>query len=116
MSAEPEVHEVVAPKEEVMAEKAQEVIYEVDYDKDITHLYESITNEDWDSALEAVALNPLEARTWVVRYNEENGGGGVMWRFLPIHSACARQPPSQVLSVLLDAFAEGVSLEDDQGM
>lgn len=102
--------EAVAPKD------INEVILEVDYDKDITHLYESITNEDWDSALEAVAFNPLEARTWVVRYNEEEAGGGVLWRFLPIHSACARQPPARVLRALLETYSEGVSSEDDQGM
>ena len=60
MSDETEVHKVVAPKEEVMIYKAQEVIYEVDYDNDITHIYEPITNKDWDLDLKAAYLNPLD--------------------------------------------------------
>ena len=85
MSSKTKLHKVVVPKKEVMANKAQEVIYEVYCDKDITHIYDSITNNDWESAFEASALNPLEVRTWVFRYSEENGRLGVMWILLPVH-------------------------------
>jgi hypothetical protein len=88
--------------------------YEVDYDKNITKLYEAITNCDWDVAVDAVHAMPREARTWVVRHYEDSDE--IMWRFLPIHSACARQPPASVISALLKAYPEGAKCVDDQGM
>lgn len=86
---------------------------EVDYDHDITRLYEAITNEDWDEVIDAVKSAPAEARTWVVRHHPD---GEIMWRFLPLHSACARQPPVQLVSALLDAYRPAASTCDDQGL
>ena len=86
---------------------------EVDYDHDITRLYEAITNEDWDAAIDAVKSSPAEARTWVVRHHPD---GGIMWRFLPLHSACARQPPVALVGALLDAYRPAASTCDDQGL
>ena len=91
-------------------------MYEVDYAINITRLYEAITSEEWDEALDAVSRRPSEARTWVVRYDKEDGTGGIQGKFLPIHSACARQPPADVVSALIAAFPEGVEAADDQGM
>lgn len=88
--------------------------YEVDYDTNITKLYEAITSCDWDVAIDAVHAVPREARTWVVRHYEDSDE--IMWRFLPIHSACARQPPASVISALLKAYPEGAKCVDDQGM
>lgn len=88
--------------------------YEVDYDKNITKLYEAITSCDWDVAIEAVNEQPREARTWVVRHYEDSDE--IMWRFLPLHSACARQPPASVISALLKAYPQGAKCIDDQGM
>ena len=87
--------------------------FEVDYDHNITALYESITACDWDTAIDATARNPKEAQTWVVRRYDN---AEIMWRFLPLHSACARQPPTAVISALLQAYPEGATLVDDQGM
>jgi len=94
---------------------------EVDYDRNITDLYESITNCDWDSAVDAAQRNPEEAMTWVVRHYEESESEDadkreIMWRFLPIHSASARQPPREVVSALLKAYPDGAKCVDDQGM
>lgn len=94
---------------------------EVDYDKNITDLYQAITNCDWDAAIDAAAHHPEEARTWVVRHYEETEGddgsnGDIMWRFLPVHSASARQPPREVVSALLKAYPDGAKCVDDQGM
>eukprot|EP00561_Arcocellulus_cornucervis_P013856 CAMPEP_0185801222 /NCGR_PEP_ID=MMETSP1322-20130828/1318_1 /TAXON_ID=265543 /ORGANISM="Minutocellus polymorphus, Strain RCC2270" /LENGTH=553 /DNA_ID=CAMNT_0028496911 /DNA_START=230 /DNA_END=1891 /DNA_ORIENTATION=+ len=86
---------------------------EVDYDHDITRLYEAITNEDWDAAIAAVASAATEARTWVVRHHPD---GTIMWRFLPLHSACARQPPAALVSALLDAYRPAAATCDDQGL
>ncbi|CAB9524763.1 expressed unknown protein [Seminavis robusta] len=92
---------------------------EVDYDKNITDLYQAITNCDWDGAIDASTRRPQEGRTWVVRHYDEEGDeakGEIMWRFLPIHSASARQPPREVVSALLKAYPDGAKCVDDQGM
>eukprot|EP00934_Nitzschia_sp_Nitz4_P007035 Nitzschia sp. Nitz4//scaffold79_size90958//84388//85728//NITZ4_005041-RA/size90958-processed-gene-0.123-mRNA-1//-1//CDS//3329558297//7025//frame0 len=92
---------------------------EVDFDKNITALYKAITACSWGEAVVAVDRNPEEAKTWVVRHYEEDNQGGeqeIMWRFLPIHSACARQPPASLISALLKAYPEGAKCVDDQGM
>ena len=88
---------------------------EVDFDKNVTNLYQSISESNWDQAIEDVKSNPEEARTWVVRHSE-SGNGEIMWRFLPIHSACARQPPETLISALLSAYSHGAQCADDQGM
>lgn len=98
---------------------------EVDYDKNITPLYEAITNCDWDTAAVVVKAHPEQARTWVVRHYEDEDeeddhnnktNKEIMWRFLPIHSACARQPPATVIAALLKAYPDGARCRDDQGM
>jgi len=88
---------------------------EVDYDENITDLYKAITESNWDRAIQAVKKRPDEARTWVVRKYEDNPAN-IMWRFLPIHSACARRPPPNLISALLNAYPEGARSVDDQGM
>lgn len=87
---------------------------EVDYDNNVTDLYRFISNLQWEEALRAIRKNPIEARTWVVRYHEDEDKG-MMWRFLPIHSAAARQPPEAIIVALIEAYPEGVKSCDDQG-
>jgi len=89
---------------------------EVDYDKNVTKLYESISESDWDVAIGNVKANPEEAKTWVVRRHRDGLQEGVMWRFLPIHSACARQPPEPLINTLLSVYPHGAKCLDDQGM
>lgn len=88
---------------------------EVDYHKNITDLYHAITESDWETAIRAVKKRPDEAKTWVVRKSDEHPEKN-MWRFLPIHSACARQPPADLVTALLAAYPEGARCVDDQGM
>ena len=108
---------------------------EVDYDRNLTPLYQAITDQDWDKAVSIAEQDPIQAATWVVRhYREENNlssddndtnegdntdneaSNEIMWRFLPLHSACARQPPSHVISALLEAYPDAAKCVDDQGM
>ena len=98
-----------------MAEPAEPEVLEVDYHENITDLYKAITESDWVAAIDAVKVHPDEARTWVVRKHEENPEKN-MWRFLPIHSACARQPPTELITALIAAYPEGARCVDDQGM
>ena len=89
--------------------------FEVNFDNGTTALYEYISTSQWDGAFQALQANSHEARTWVVRYKEDNSKG-VMWRFLPIHSACARDPPYSLIRSLLQAYPEAAGSCDDQGM
>ena len=70
-------------------------------------LYDAIGKSNWDEATLAVRRNPNEAQTWVRR--EES-------KFLPLHSACARHPPSSFVFDLIEAYPEAVQSKDDSGM
>ncbi|VEU41867.1 unnamed protein product [Pseudo-nitzschia multistriata] len=89
--------------------------FEVDFHENITDLYNAITESNWEEAMRAVKKNPDEAKTWVVRKHEDDPTKN-MWRFLPIHSACARQPPAGLIKALLAAYPTGARSVDDQGM
>ena len=92
---------------------------EVDYDNNVTDLYQAITDQNWERAAQVCRLKPVQAATWVVRHyeDEENGEDReIMWRFLPLHSACARQPPSSVVAALIRAYPDAPKCVDDQGM
>ena len=92
---------------------------EVDFDKNLTELYKAITDQSWDDAVAICKRDPIQAATWVVRhYDEEDDAEEqeIMWRFLPIHSACARHPPASVVDALIKAYPDGPRCIDDQGM
>jgi hypothetical protein len=93
----------------------------VDYDVDVTKIYEHIGDSDWKAATERCWQYPKEASTWVVRYQRDAQGNklpsnDVLWRFLPIHSACALNPPTSFLRALLQCHPNGTRTLDDQGM
>lgn len=92
---------------------------EVDFDKNITELYQAITDQDWETAIAFCRNDPVQAATWVVRHYEDEEDGEereIMWRFLPLHSACARQPPVGLVQALIKAYPDGPKCVDDQGM
>jgi len=87
---------------------------EVDYDRNVTPLYKAISDSDWDKAIAAANEDPEQTRTWVVRYHPNSND--IMWRFLPIHSASAKQPPEHVITALISGYRKGAQCSDDQGM
>ncbi|GAX19186.1 hypothetical protein FisN_4Lh229 [Fistulifera solaris] len=92
---------------------------EVDFDKNLTELYKAITDQSWDDAIAICKRDPMQAATWVVRHydeEEDTEEQEIMWRFLPIHSACARHPPAAVVDALIKAYPDGPKCIDDQGM
>ncbi len=91
-------------------------IIEVDYDLNPTELYVSICNSDWEGALVALETNPLECKTWVVKRDPYSDNDDAAIRFLPLYSACAREPPLDVIIGLLTIYPEGASVVDDNGM
>jgi hypothetical protein len=60
----------------------------------------------------------------VVRYRRDAASsssalpppGDVLWRFLPIHSACALDPRTSFVRALLQCHPHGTRTLDDQGM
>lgn len=88
--------------------------FEVDFDENPTELYTSICEGEWDTASSLVKEHPEDASTWVVRYDTEDPDV-ILWRFLPLHSACARQPNETLIETLLLAYPEAASAKDDQG-
>ena len=109
----------------------------VDYDVNVTPLYGHIGDSNWTAATERCWKCPGEASTWVVKYRRDGSGnrttsssstvgggsgdnassnGDVLWRFLPIHSACALNPPASFVRALLQCHPRGTRTLDDQGM
>lgn len=86
---------------------------EVDYATNPTRLYESIHSSDWTSASRALRLYPAEASTWVIRRDDD---GSILWRFLPLHSALARNPPSRFVEELISAYPRALKERDVNGM
>lgn len=100
-----------------MDSRDTEEIIEVDCDLNPTDLYTSICALDWKRALRALEKNPIESRIWVVKrdpYSDKDDDDAV--RFLPLHSACARQPPLDIVIKLLSLYSEASSIIDDNGM
>ena len=94
---------------------------EVDFDRNVTSLYDAIVKSDWDKASHACRHSPIEAKTWVVRRDTERrkgagGDGDILWRFLPLHSACARRPPLKFVIDLLNAYPDAARAKDESGM
>jgi len=82
---------------------------EVDY-RNITSLYVSIEDCDWEAVSEKCKHFPDEVRTWVVSGSEGKCSfSWCVWRRLPLHEACRRQPPLQVVQDLLHVFPESAN-------
>ena len=85
-----------------------------DYDKNVTTLYKLLETSDWDAILTRLQTDPIEARTWVVRY--QRNSERVRWRLLPLHAAVIFASPCFVVSALLEKYPAAASSTDDQGM
>jgi ankyrin repeat protein len=87
---------------------------EIDYDGGATTLYRCIEGKDWDGALSRLELAPIEAKTWVSRH--ETGTDKIRWRLLPLHAVCIFRAPLALIEALIEVYAEGPRMKDDQGM
>mmetsp|Transcript_22384 Transcript_22384/g.48696 ORF Transcript_22384/g.48696 Transcript_22384/m.48696 type:complete len:671 (-) Transcript_22384:176-2188(-) len=87
---------------------------EADYDKGATGLYRCIEGKDWDGALSRLELAPIEAKTWVSR--REHGKDKIRWRLLPLHAVCIFRAPLALIEAIIEVYADGPKMKDDQGM
>jgi hypothetical protein len=106
---------------------------EVDYYLNPTELFRWINYRRWDGAKSRAHSHPEECSTWIV--SRHNTDGRVLWRHLPLHLICmqkeaacsvpdesdvavvlASRQMEHLMDILLDAYPEGASSPDDQGM
>ncbi|KAL3810346.1 hypothetical protein ACHAXA_003075 [Cyclostephanos tholiformis] len=106
---------------------------EVDYYLNPTELFRWINYRRWDGAKSRAISHPEECSTWIV--SRHNTDGRILWRHLPLHLICmqkeaacsvsdecditavlASRQMEHLMDVLLDAYPEGASSPDDQGM
>lgn len=76
--------------------------FEVDYKTNPTPLFQSIEDGDWEKAQVLAIENPRQVETWVKSLDDNHSlFTWSVWRRLPIHEACRRQAPVDLLHHLL---------------
>ncbi|KAL3778147.1 hypothetical protein ACHAW5_002221 [Stephanodiscus triporus] len=89
---------------------------EVNYEEGATELFMLVEDARWEEVCDRVRDQPSEARTWVVSSGTElTVFSWSVWRRLPLHEACRRQPPPVVIYSLLSAYPESVMVESNFG-
>ena len=83
---------------------------ELDYFRSPSKLFQYIENGDETMAISQLTNAPEEARKWVVKKSEHDES--IMWRRLPIHEACIRNPSEELIDALIQAYATGVKEPD----
>mmetsp|Transcript_7720 Transcript_7720/g.11098 ORF Transcript_7720/g.11098 Transcript_7720/m.11098 type:complete len:439 (-) Transcript_7720:71-1387(-) len=90
---------------------------EILYNKGATELFLHIEECDWEQAYKSFEKDSEAVKIWVKKTKSEGThtfGWGI-WRRLPIHEACRRQPPAWLISSLLSAHPESATLKNDFG-
>lgn len=98
---------------EASMEEASIKTREVSYETNPTVLYKLIESKHWDAAVARVQQAEWESGVWVSRHGKD---GRLRWKILPLHAAICLKAPKEVLLQLLNAYPQGVSSADDQGM
>jgi len=86
--------------------EASREIFEVNYRTDVTSLFTCIESCNWEEVSFQCMTYPSHVRTWVISTGTEDPSSWCVWRRLPIHEACRRQPPVQIIQELLNIFPE----------
>ncbi|KAL7438394.1 hypothetical protein ACHAXH_007614 [Discostella pseudostelligera] len=87
---------------------------EVKYEEGATELFMLVEDANWEDVCSRIEYDPSEARVWVVSSGTENTVfSWSVWRRLPLHEACRRQPPPVVIYALLAAYPESAMEENN---
>ena len=80
------------------------------YDTNETILSSAIRQRQWTNVVARIRQSPAEVSTWVYKSAEKDADDddGCIWNVLPIHQACERDPPLEVVQLLIEIFPEGV--------
>ena len=85
---------------------------EVDYNKSPTKLFKRVEGRAWESALERIQTNPIEAKIWVFKAGFD---GSVTWRRLALHEACMKKPTPKLIESLIQAYQTAPTKSDSDG-
>jgi hypothetical protein len=114
-----------------MTASTDEGILECDYDTQVTKLYHSIEERQWEEVLyfldcgkwynssifsafgEQGESPSVQSRTWVTALDET---GNVRWCQLPLHAAVTFLAPFSVIAKLVEVYPKSVRCADDQDM
>lgn len=88
---------------------------EIDYDIEVTQLYNYIENRQWEKAIARIDSHSHEARTWIFRRNPDDPKK-IKWRLLPLHACCIFRSPLAVIEGLVSAYPDAAQMKDDQNM
>ena len=101
-------------------------VFECDYDKGATTLYQAIESQAWVPVLNFLETGKWDhmfrkdpkpparqVQTWVTRFETD---GSVRWSHLPIHAAIIFKAPRKIIATLLDMYGIGARCTDDQQM
>mmetsp|Transcript_32177 Transcript_32177/g.76915 ORF Transcript_32177/g.76915 Transcript_32177/m.76915 type:complete len:542 (+) Transcript_32177:211-1836(+) len=98
----------------LISETEQEV--EVKYEEGGSELFMLVEDAKWDDVVDRVEQVPHEAKIWVTSSGTENTlFSWSVWRRLPFHEACRRQPPPVVIYALLAAYPESAMVQSNFG-
>lgn len=81
-----------------------------------TPTYQFISSQCWTAALRSLSQNPNEALEWVIKRDFDENNIFTTTRILPIHTACALQPPLSIITALLEVNPKSASYADNQGL
>lgn len=87
-------------------EKVSTETFEVNYRTNVTSLFTCIENCNWQDCSMQCQRYPSHVRTWVISTGTDDPSSWCVWRRLPIHEACRRQPPVEIIQCLLNIFPE----------
>ena len=77
-------------------------------------LFKLLQDFKWKMAVSHIAQFQDESfRWWIVDHDDKNKK--ILYRRLPIHEACIRNPTIEVIDALLRSYPEGASARDDRG-
>jgi len=77
---------------------------EVNYRTNVTPLFTFIENCNWKEVSNQCKNNASHVRTWVYSTGTDDPNSWCVWRRLPLHEACRRQPPLFIIQDLLDQY------------
>jgi len=86
----------------------------VNYDSKVTQLFTCLENSGWEEAIDLCKEQPSQASVWVYRLDHKSEN--VRWQMLPLHAAIIFKGNDEILEALLQAYPEGATMADDQGM
>ena len=91
-----------------------------DFEVNPTQLSRHIHARLWSIASRQAINFPVEARTWVLRWEPgtraDEGGKKLRWMMLPLHFAMIFSAPVSVVDALLKAYPAAAHMTNDQGM